>query len=249
MIDVNKVHRMDAVEGLKKIPDGSVDLVITDPPYNIADASKLTVRKGKVITTMEAWGAWDSLHPFDYEVLMMQLLSQCYRVLKPGGAMYLFTAREQNAFFIRKAVERGFTYRNVIAMVKRNPLPSFFKNCWRSGFDLCMYLTKGKTRTFNFTSQQDLNSVYPYGSNFKSTDHPTEKPIGLIRRYVAISSNPGDLVLDPFMGSGTTAVAAKQLGRRYLGFDTNADYIEMAEKRIGREGADSAATGGKLNGC
>lgn len=228
----DRIYALDAVEGLKQLPDASVDLVVTDPPYNIASPQKLTVRRGRVISTQEAWGAWDSRHPFDYELLMTQLISQCHRVLKPGGALYIFTARETNGYFIHRAVQRGFVYRNVLALVKKNPLPSFHRNCWRSGFDLCMYLTKGRTATFNFTSQAELNSVFAYGSGFKATQHPTEKPLELIRRLVRVSSNPGELVLDPFMGSGTTAVAARQLGRRFIGFELEPAYRAMAEARL-----------------
>ncbi|MCG8509084.1 MAG: site-specific DNA-methyltransferase, partial [Rhodospirillales bacterium] len=166
-------------------------------------------------------------------------------VLRPGGSMYMFTAREQNGYFIRKAVERGFVYRNQLAMVKKNPLPSLSKTNWRSGFELCLYLVKPiKQRatgvaqsgpsgaTFNFLSQPDCINVYPYLVRNKTTTHPTEKPLGFVRRLVEVSSRPGDLVLDPFVGSGTTAVAAKTTGRDFLGFDTSPEYVKMARRRI-----------------
>lgn len=232
MLKLNTIHQMDAIEGLKQLPDESVDLVVTDPPYNIASKNKSTIQQGRLMTTAEAFGSWDTFHPFDYDLFIMQVISQCYRVLKPGGVLYMFTARETNGYFIRKAVQRGFQYQNQLAMAKTTQLPSWSKKSWRSAFELCMYLSKGKPRTFNFPSQRECVNLYSYSIRHKQTKHPTEKPLGFIRKLVLVSSNPGELVLDPFMGSGTTAVACLETGRKFLGFETNPDYIAMALKRL-----------------
>ena len=232
MLEVNRIYCMDAIKGLKKLPDNSVDLVVTDPPYNIASKNRTTMIKGVPISTMKVWGQWDCFHPFDYDILIMQVISECYRVLKEGGALYMFTAREQNGYFIRQAEIRGFTFRNVLAMVKKNPLPSLSKRNWRSGVELCFYVSKGKPKTFNFVSQTDCKNFYLYANTHRKTRHPTEKPLEFITRLVEVSSNKGELVLDPFMGSGTTAVASQQLDRNYIGFDTCKEYITMARKRL-----------------
>ena len=172
MLPINRIHRIDAIEGLKKLPDASVDLVITDPPYNIARKDRQTMNSGTIVSTMDLWGQWDSFHPFDYDLLILQVLSQCYRVLKPGGALYMFTARQQSGYFVRKAVQRGFTYRNQLAIIKKCPQPSLNKANWRSAFDLCAYLIKGdKAKTFNFVSQKDCVNVYRYPIRIKQTDH------------------------------------------------------------------------------
>jgi site-specific DNA-methyltransferase (adenine-specific) len=232
VIVIDRIHRMDALAGLAKLDDASVDLVATDPPYNIASAAKQTIRHGKLMSTKEAWGAWDTFDPFDYELWICQVISQCYRVLKPGGALYMFTAREDNGHFIRRAVQRGFTYRQQLVIVKKNPLPSFAKSNWRSATETCLYVTKGKPSTFNFISQPECVNVYHHPTVHRLTDHPTEKPLGLLTRIVQVSSNTGDLVVDPFMGSGTTAVAAKRTGRRFIGFETDAGYVRMARERL-----------------
>ncbi len=229
---VNRIHRIDALAGLRRLEDNSVDLVVTDPPYNIAATDRITMKSSKPLSTMEAWGHWDRFHPFDYDVLIMQVISECHRVLKPGGALYMFTAREQSGYFVRKAIARGFTYRNQLAMVKKNPLPSLSKTNWRSAFELCMYLTKGKPGVFNFISQTECKNVFHYSNSRRATKHPTEKPLEFIKLLVQVSSNVGDLVLDPFMGSGTTAVAARDLGRGYVGFELGRDYIKMANARL-----------------
>ncbi len=229
---INRIHRIDAIEGLKRLADNSVDLVVTDPPYNIASKNRLTMKSGRPMSTMEAWGAWDHFHPFEYDLLIASVINECYRVLKPGGALYMFSAREDNGFFVRQAVARGFTYRNQLAMVKKNPLPSLAKSNWRSAFEVCFYVTKGKPGGFNFISQADCKNVYQYANCKLTTPHPTEKPLPFIKLIVEVNSNKGDLVLDPFMGSGTTAVAAKELDRNFIGFELSPEYILMANQRL-----------------
>ena len=228
----NRIYCMDALKGLKYLDDECVDLVVTDPPYNIASNSRTTMQNGVPISTLKAWGAWDQFHPFDYDVFIMAVISECYRILKPGGALYMFTAREHSGFFVRQAIARGFMYRNQLIMVKTNPLPSMSKSNWRSAFEICLYVSKGKPRTFSFVSQQLCKNVYSYANGAKKSKHPTEKPLAFIRQIVEVSSNPGDRVLDPFMGSGTTAVGCKELGRQYLGFDTSVEYVKMARERL-----------------
>lgn len=240
MLNSDRIYRMDALDGLKRLDSESVDLICTDPPYNVASKSKLTVRHGKLMSTEEAWGAWDMFDPAEYDAFIGRVLDESLRVLKPGGALYMFTAREDNGHFVREAVKRGFKYRNQIALIRRCPLPSMAKRNWRSAFELCLYVTKGKPKTFNFLSQPECVNISFYHPSHKRTDHPTEKPFDVIRRIVLVSSNPGDLVVDPFLGSGTTAVAAKQTGRRFIGFDTSDEYIHIARNRLdGTKAEDS----------
>jgi DNA modification methylase len=223
---------MDCLEGLKQLSAESVDLVVTDPPYNIAADHRRTKQGNQIMSTKEAWGEWDSYHPFDYDLMMLTVMSECYRILKPGGSLYLFTARQDNGFFVRKAVERGFTYQNQLALLKRNPLPHFSQTNWRSAFELCLYVSKGKPKTFHFLSQAECVNVYPYPIPTKETAHPTEKPLAFIKRLIQVSSNEGELVVDPFMGSGTTAVACQQLNRQFIGFERIAEYVQMAQGRL-----------------
>lgn len=241
---LNRIHRLDALEGLKRLRDKSIDLVVTDPPYNIASRNRLTMQSGKLVSTMDAWGKWDCLHPFDYDLMIMHVLSQCYRVLKPGGSLYMFTAAEDNGFFIRQAVARGFTVRNQLIMLKRTAMPSFAKKNWRRAFQVCMYLSKGTPATFNFISQRECINTFVYSTHNKQTTHPTEKSLPFIRRLVTVSSKPRDVVLDPFMGSGTTAVACRQLDRQFIGFDTDAEYVRMARNRLRRTKPDQPLKGG-----
>ena len=121
-------------------------------------------------------------------------------------------------------------------MVKCNPLPSFNKSNYRNAFELAFFVSKGKPNTLNFLSQQRMHNVYYHqiGST-KETKHPTEKPIKLFKRLISISSNEKDTVFDPFMGSGTTAIASMQTRRNYIGFEMDDNYIEAINKRIQNE--------------
>lgn len=245
MIELDRIHKVDALEGLRQLEANSVSLVLTDPPYNVASASRQTIRHGKVMSTMKAWGQWDSYDPYDYNLWICQVISQCFRVLKPGGSLYMFTARDDNGFFLRRAVERGFSYRNQLVIVKKNPLPSLAKSNWRSGFEIAFYVTKGKPAVFNFPALQSEGiNVYHHPVRDRLTDHPTEKPLKLMERIILASSNLGDLVVDPFAGSGTTLIAAKSLGRRFVGFDTHAEYVRMATDRIHKTSSGHSGSAG-----
>lgn len=231
-MEINKIFEGDCMELFKQIPDESVDLVITDPPYNIASKYALTKQGGKVVTTEQAWGKWDTYQKFDYELMIMKVISECYRVLKKGGSMYMFSANQDSGRFIKKAKEKGFSYRSMLAILKKNPQPQYKRNNWRCAFELCMYLTKGRPKTFNFLSQKECVNVFPYVIGRKYTTHPTEKPSGFIKKLIKVSSNEGDIVLDPFMGSGTTAVVSMLLNRCFIGAETNKEYIAMINKRL-----------------
>lgn len=226
------IYNDNCLDAIKELQDESIDLVVTDPPYNIGDTNKRTKVGNKIVPNMEAWGEWDNYDKKEYDEFIFKLIAEMYRVLKKGGSFYMFSAREDNGFFIREAVRVGFTYRNQLAIIKTNPLPHFVKNNYRSAFELCFYVTKGKPKTFNFLSQQDCINIYPYIIGKKYTKHPTEKPLVFIEKIVKISSNENDTVLDPFIGSGTTAVACKNLNRKCIGVEINKKYCDMSIKRL-----------------
>ena len=229
------VYNHDCMEIMDSMEDESVDLVVTDPPYNIGDENKRTKQGNFIKSNKDAWGQWDSFDKKEYDEMMRRVISTCYRLLKDGGAFYMFTAREDNGFFIREAVKAGFTYANQIVIIKTNPLPHFCKTNWRSGFELCMYLTKGKPKTFNFLEQPQMINVFYYLIGKKESRHPTEKPLKVVRQIIEVSSNRGDVVLDPFLGSGTTARACKNTGRRCVGMEISEEYCQTIVNRLGQE--------------
>lgn len=232
---INQVICGDCLEVMKYIPDESVDLLLTDPPYNIGDANKRTKQGDRIVSNKEAWGEWDNYDKVEYDKMICLCLGQMFRILRSGGSLYMFTARVDNGFFIRKAIEEGFVYRNQIAIIKDNPLPHFCKNNWRSAFELCFYVSKGKVKTFNFLSQQDCVNVFHYLIGKKDTSHPTEKPDQIFKKIVQVSSNKGDVVLDCFNGSGTSCLSAKAFNRNFIGIEINKKYCEIAERRLAQE--------------
>lgn len=232
---LNKITCGDCLEHLKNIPDNSVDLIVTDPPYNIGDSSKRTKVGNKIVSNADAWGEWDTYDKKEFDVFFINYIKECYRILKDGGSIYCFSAREDNGFFTRKAVDIGFTYLNTMAIIKDNPLPHFTKTNWRSSFELAFYCCKGKKpKTFNFLSQQEMINKYHYLIGKKDTNHPTEKPLKYFELLIKVNSNKNDIIFDGFMGSGTTAVAAKKQGRQFIGFELSQEYVDIANKRLRR---------------
>jgi len=229
----NKIHNSDCTEFMKCIPSESIDLIVTDPPYNIGQENKRTKVGNEIISNKEAWGEWDDFDNKEFDAFMFKVMSEMYRVLKKGGILYCFTARKKNGFYCDYACnETGFTYQNTIAIIKNNPLPHFTKTNWRSAFELAFYVSKGKPKTFNFLSQREIINTIPYNIGKKIGKHPTEKPEKAISLLIRASSNISDIVLDPFNGGGTTTSVAKKLKRKFIGIDKSKEYCDMAEKRL-----------------
>lgn len=209
---INEIEISDAVEYMKDIPKKFIDLTITDIPYGEVNRPSNGLRnlnKGKadVVT-------------FDLE----QVVSEICRVTR--NSIYIFCGTEQVSEIRRTLVNQGLSTRTII-WEKTNPSPMNGDKIWLSGVELCVF-GKYPKATFN---GHCLNTVlrYPCGRN---KIHPTQKPISLIEKLINISSSPGDIVLDPFMGSGTTAAAALLNGRKFAGCDIDSQFVELARLRV-----------------
>lgn len=232
--DINIIHG-DCMEHMKNIDNESIDLIVTDPPYNIGQANKRTKVGNKIISNKEAWGEWDDFDNKEFDKFMFDILKEFKRIMKEGASLYCFTAREKNGFYNDYACnELGFTYQNTIAIIKENPLPHFTKTNWRSAFELAFYISKGKPKTFNFINQQKMVNIQKYVIGNKDSKHPTEKPLKVVDLLVQVSSNENDLVLDPFLGSGTTSIACHDLKRNFIGFELKKEYYDNAVLRLER---------------
>ena len=232
-MELNKIYHGDIVEILKTLESESVDCAITDPPYNIGGKSNKLTKFGNLIkSNNEVLGGWDDIP--DYMSWVKKWLIEIYRVVR-GGVFSFFDLNEIGK--LKDLIkEVGFYPKNFIIMVKNNPIPHIRKTGYRSGFEMGLMFMKDKKSKFNFLSQKEMINVKNYNTGmFKKTNHPTEKPETIIAHLIEVLSDKGDLVLDPFMGSGTTAVVAKKLGRNYLGIELNPDYIKMAEKRLAQQ--------------
>lgn len=228
---MNKVILGDCLEIIYKLPPKCVDLILTDPPYNIASNSKLTKVGDKITTTEEAWGGFFQ-DKFDEGCYLgfMESLAKCYDyVLKENGSIITFFDRSK-PYYLQPFYDK-FHFRNMICFIKTNPVPHFRKNNYRSTFEQCAWFSREKYK-INFIDQSSMKNVF-YGSiGRKETVHPTEKYKWMIEPLIERHSNEGDLILDPMCGSGTTGVIAKSMNRNFIMIDNDEKSIEISLKRI-----------------
>lgn len=222
----------DCREVLPQLAAGSVDLVVTDPPYNIASPYSVTMSGQRLISTAEAWGAWDSYSDEDYRALLAVVFAGLARVLRTGGQVYWWSGARYLSDAIAAAEAAGFRYRAKLVAVKARPQPAWRRSNWRSAYEECLYFSKGPAAPFHFLGQRRMSNVLMLPYEAKRSRHPTEKRPAMIAPLIEVSSRRGDVVLDPFLGSGTTAVVARSLGRRFIGIEREREYFEMARRRL-----------------
>ncbi len=245
---LNRIINGDCIEILRELPEESVDLIFADPPYNLQLRGEL-LRPNQ--TTVDAVNdKWDQFASFDdYDQFTFSWLKECRRVLKKDGAIWVIGSYH-NIYRVGKILQDlGYWIFNDIAWIKTNPMPNFrgtrFTNAqetliWASKSQKSKYTFNYKTmKAYNDDKQMRSDWYIPIcsGSERVMTNgvkaHSTQKPEALLQRIIISTSNPGDILLDPFMGSGTTGAIAKKLGRNYIGIEKEIRYIEVAEERIG----------------
>lgn len=229
MLELNKIYNMDCLEGMKLIPDKSVDLVLTDHPYNnlqLNGAGCLGKAYDNYIIPIKEKG----MNVFDHIPFLELIKTKC----KLFHA-YIFCNKEMIVDYITWFNKNNYNW-NLLIMAKNNPLPAK-NNTYLPDKEYCFFVRdKAGTCYFNNDLNFDMyRSVKIVNIGNKDTTHPTEKPLHLIKDLVKISSNENDIILDPFMGSGTTAVACKQLNRNFIGFEISKEYCDIANKRLKQE--------------
>ncbi len=252
----------DTLEELKKLPDGSVDLVFADPPYWMRVEGTLNRVEGTVYGGCdEDWDRFRSLE--DYEAFTRAWLSECWRVLKADGSFWVIGGM-QCIYSIGAIMQQlGFWIINDVVWAKKNPTPNFMGSRLNNSHETLIWATKSKKAKycFNYKTAKELNrdtvsdeafargerkqlgSVWRIGvcqgaERLRGEDggklHSTQKPEELLYRIIAISSKKGDLVLDPFGGTMTTAAAAKKLGRQYIMIERDETYCRIGRERVER---------------
>lgn len=230
----------DCLEQMKAIEDGSVDLILTDPPYNLGlfmqnrEAGIMRMRDNYFGTA-----GWDNLEYDRWVDYMGQMFEESARVLRREGAMIVFMAVIKVETIVRLAQEHDFYYKTTGIWHKFNPMPRNMNLHFINSTESWVYLIHGgRTGTFNNDGKamHDFveTSVTPKSERAYGK-HPTQKPVALMEHFVKTLTNPGDLVLDPFMGSGSTGVAAQALGRRFTGIELDETYYGIACNRMGVE--------------
>ncbi|HEV3375000.1 MAG TPA: site-specific DNA-methyltransferase [Candidatus Acidoferrum sp.] len=237
-----RIYQGDCLEILEKIPESSVDLVFADPPYFLSNGG-ITCHAGKMVSVNK--GEWDkSRGPDANHEFNRAWLAACQRVLKPNGGIWV-SGTAHVIHSVGFAMQQlGFKLLNDISWVKPNPPPNLSCRYFTHATETLIWAAKNsKSRhTFNYKLMKETNrgkqmkSVWeirpPEPWEKKFGKHPTQKPVALLERILLASSNEGDLVLDPFSGSGTTLVTAFRLRRHALGCELSAEFLRLSLRRI-----------------
>ena len=243
----NKIINGDSLEELKKIPRETFDLIFADPPYNLQLKSELTrPDRSKVSAVNDKWDQFENFKKYDD--FTYEWLSECKRILKKDGAIWVIGSYH-NIFRVGTAIQNlGFWILNDVIWNKNNPMPNFRGTRFTNAHETLIWASKSEKSkyTFNYQSLKCLNDDLQMRSNWDlpicngserlkkdgKKIHSTQKPEALLHRILLATSNKNDLILDPFLGSGTTATVAKKLGRNYFGIEKEKNYFKAAEQRI-----------------
>lgn len=216
-----QLYQGDCLERMKEIPDGSVDLVLTDPPYNISRDNNFSTMGRAGID----FGEWDKgADLFSY-------IKEVSRVLTKDGSFVVFNDWKNLGDIARYAETLDFDTKDMIRLEKSNPMPRNRDRRYITDYECAIWFTKRKAKwTFN---RQDLSYQRPkFVCSVDKGLHPTQKSLKLMQELILIHSNEGDVVLDCFMGSGTTGAAAKNLNRDFIGIEKDEGYFKIAQERI-----------------
>lgn len=227
---VYRIYNMDCAVGLMSIPDGSIDLIVTDPPYIVGWGGGGSINKAKKLDkSLEQLRIDNMVDGYDIESFSKEI------VRLQGGNInaYFFCNKLQIPEYMRCYVSEMKCKFDLLCWHKRNALPTY-SNKYLSDTEYCLFFHKGKGHTF--PQSYDDAKTFEVGainlSDKKLWGHPTIKPLGMIKKIVRNSSREGETVLDPFMGSGTTAIACLTQNRNFIGYEINQTYYETSMKRI-----------------
>lgn len=231
MIELDKIYNMDCLEGMKQIPNNSVDLIITDPPYEFVGNKEKYGGRGafgsigrEYHSELENAGI---ISGFDRNAIM----EECKRIMKKVN-IYIWCSKEQIKWYINFFDDYNM---ELLSWHKTNPIPTCCNKYLSDTEYLLFFREKGVKLYGDFNSKKKYWLQPVNKTDKKLYEHPTIKPLNIIRTLVLNSSLEEQIVCDPFMGSGTTAVACMLENRRYLGFELNKDYYNKSIERINKE--------------
>lgn len=245
---------------MKRLPNDCIDLIIADPPYNLSKSKKLKMSNVNKLEGFGGdWNItdedWDKMTFDDYFNFTEAWLTECKRILKPTGSIWVLGSYHNIGVVNVLLQKLGIEILNEIIWFKRNAFPNLTGNRFTASHKNILWGHKGNENNrkyfFNYELSKEMEcpednlkekgkqmrSVWDIPNNKTKHElaygkHPTQKPERIIKRIIELTSNEGDIVLDPFIGSGTTAVVAKKLNRNFIGFELKDEYIEIANKRI-----------------
>ena len=249
-LPLNRILAGDCIEVMNALPENSVDLIFADPPYNLQLKGDLhRPDNSKVDAVDDDWDQFDSFRAYDE--FTTDWLKAARRILKPNGAIWVIGSYH-NIFRVGAALQnQGYWILNDVVWRKSNPMPNFRGKRFTNAHETMIWASKseGAKYTFNYEALKALNEGVQMRSDWvlpictgherlkdENGDkaHPTQKPESLLHRVLVGSTNPGDIILDPFFGTGTTGAVAKMLGRNFIGIEREEAYRKVAEKRISK---------------
>src|SRR5690554_3066003 len=236
------IHLGDCIEVMKSIENSSIDLVFADPPYFLSNGGK-SIKSGKVVSVNK--GEWDKKENYEnINTFTHDWLKEVYRLLKPTGSIWV-SGTFHNIFDVEREMKKiGYKIINIVVWHKSDPPPLIYKNKFRFSYEFIIWARKSNRHYFNYDEMykfenKEMEDVWLIPAvqmpEKKHGYHPTQKPEALLERIIKASSKEGDVVLDPFLGSGTTCYVAKKLNRKYLGIEKEKKYYDIALKRISKQ--------------
>ncbi|MEL6119661.1 MAG: site-specific DNA-methyltransferase [Pseudomonadota bacterium] len=258
VLPLNQIVAGDCIDVMQSLPAGSVDLIFADPPYNLQLRGDLHRPDNSQVDAVD--DAWDQFASFEaYDRFTQEWLTAARRLMKPNGAIWVIGSYH-NIFRVGAALQNtGFWILNDVIWRKSNPMPNFRGKRLTNAHETMIWASReeGAKYTFNYAALKALNEGIQMRSDWvlplctgherlkdENGDkaHPTQKPESLLHRVILGTSQPGDVILDPFFGTGTTGAVAKMLGRDYIGIEREESYRKVAEKRLAKvRKYDSAA--------
>lgn len=220
----------DSREVIKNIPDNFVDLILTDPPYNLAKHSTGNIPllgRSAINNDLAEWDKID-FNPEDWA-------DEFIRVLKPNGNLFIFTSYNQIGKWY-DALDHRFDSTNFMVWHKTNPAPKIFKAGFLNSCEM-IFTCWNKKHTWNFISQAEMHNflespICMRPERLSNPKHPAQKPVSILKKIITIASNTDDIVFDPFMGVGSTGVAALELNRKFIGIEIDPEYFNAAKTRV-----------------
>ena len=245
---LNRIIVGDCVEALAELPEGWADVIFADPPYNLQLEGELRRPNNSRVDGVDQ--DWDKFADFgSYDAFTRAWLAACRRALKPNGTLWVIGSYH-NIFRVGAALQDlGFWILNDVIWRKSNPMPNFRGRRFTNAHETLIWASRDASSryAFNYEAMKALNDDLQMRSDWLlpicsgaerlkdgkgAKAHPTQKPESLLHRVLLASSAPGDTILDPFFGTGTTGAVAKRLGRNWIGIERDEDYAEIASRRI-----------------
>lgn len=258
-MELNRIFNIDCIAGMEAIPDNSIDIVVADPPYNLSKGKDLKWDNSVTLTGMGGnWNKvmvdWDNLSFEQYWAFTEIWLTQVKRILKPTGSVWIFGTYHNIGIVNVLCQKLNIEIINEVIWYKRNAFPNLSGRRLTASHETILWChkdSKKRNYTFNYefskngnfsgdglkSEGKQMRTVWDIPNNKDKSelnwcDHPTQKPLRILRRIISLAAKRGDNLLCPFSGSGSECVAAKQLGLNYIGFEINRDYCDASIKRL-----------------